>query len=109
MRYLLILCLLLSSCSIPIKLSYDRKLLRLRNSNIVITKAISMVGKITEAQAITLWENYKASGIKGFDKYLIKFNPYEVRDIYYINFVKGVKARTKILKRGYYEKIWQNR
>ena len=100
--------ILLSGCSaIPIKITYDfpppAKIIRIKDSNQAIIKAISIESGFNEAISKVLWDKYKLSSYKKLSLYLIKTNPEEIQDKYYIMFVERVKARAKILKRGYYE------
>jgi len=110
MRYLLILCVLLSGCAIPLRISYDelKKTHRtiLKDSKQIIILSIVKEGNLTEPEASVLWEKYKSSNIKGLSVWLIKTNYFAelhywgLQDRYYIDFVKRVKARTKMFKRG---------
>jgi hypothetical protein len=77
---------------------------RLKDNRQTMINAIMAESGLPEPEATILWERYKLSGTKGFANYLIQTNPFFKIDRVYIDFVERVKVRTKILKRGRYEK-----
>jgi len=77
---------------------------RLKDSKQIFINALMIESGLSEPDATILWERYKLSGTKGFANYLIQTNPFFKIDRVYIDFVERVKVRTKILKRGKYEK-----
>jgi hypothetical protein len=108
-------------CSIPIHISYDKttqykplakpikKIIRKITSKDVFIKSIMiesdsliLPSKLTESEALVLWENYERSGISGFYNFLIKTDLFNRLDKIYLKFVKKIKARSKILKRKSY-------
>ena len=81
------------------------KMLHLKDNKKVLIKAIMIEGHMSEPEATILWEKYKHFKLSSFRDYLIFVNPKFIQDRYYIDFIERVKVRTKILKRGYYEKV----
>jgi len=86
---------------------------RRMENKLVMISAIMTESGLSEPEATILWEDYqmlKTKKINTLAKYMIdiKFSPandgFTLRDDIFVRFVERVKIRTKILKRGGYEK-----
>jgi hypothetical protein len=70
---------------------------------------------LSEPEATILWERYKKSDKIKLSDYLIntnywfKLTGHGLRDDIYVKLVELIKVRTKMLKRGRYEKTRQDK
>lgn len=124
MRYLLIAVIFcFSSCAIPLRIVYTnpkcpistKKIIRIKDSKQVMIRAIMIESGLSEPEATILWERYKKSDKIKLSDYLIntnywfKLTGHGLRDDIYVKLVELIKVRTKMLKRGRYEKTRQDK